>query len=208
MRSPRLLALGLVFPAVVAATCGFRTIVIDVPLAGALLEDPGHTVTLAARVGANFDPASVEVLLDGVDLIAALGLVHPFSGAAGVVVIGATPVAISGFRFTSTNPRRVDLVASGLDLGSHSFQVRGDRANGSGSALDSASFEIHDPFALALEALVPGAARPRAAGAEGTLLGATLAQPLASGPVSLSDGGELRSGFAEASEALIAGGGP
>ena len=209
MRPSRLLALAALLPALLAAPCGFRSIVIDAPFDGALLEDPGHGVALAARVGPNFDPATVEVRLDGVDLVAALALVPPFSEASGVVVIGSTPVSITGFSFTTdTNPRLVDLVASGLDLGAHALEVEGDKNDGSGSVVDSAGFQIFEPFSLAAEALVPGGARPRDAGSEGTLFGATLGQPLAAPPVALADGGELRTGFVEAAEALIAGGAP
>ena len=209
MRSSRLLALAALAPALLAAPCGKRSIVIDAPFDGALLEDPSHGVALAARVSTNFDPATVEVRLDGVDLVAALGLVPPFSDASGVVVIGSTPVSITGFSFTTdTNPRLVDLVASGLDLGAHALEVEGDKSDGSGSVVDAAGFGIFDPFALAAQALVPSGARPRDAGSEGTLFGATLGQPLAAPPVALSDGGALRSGFIEASEALIAGGVP
>ena len=45
-------------------------------------------------------------------------------------------------------------------------------------------------------------------GPEGELAGATTGDPLAAPPVGLSDGGELRSGFVEAAEGLIAGGIP
>jgi hypothetical protein len=208
MGPSRLLAVLAILPALLAARCGLQSIVIDAPFHGALLEDPGHAVALAARVGTNFDMASVEVRLDGVDLVAALALVPPFAGASGVVVIGSTPVSISQFGFSQSNPRLVDLVASGLALGPHLLEVQGDKNDGSGSVLDAAGFEIFDPFALAAEALVPSGARPRAAGSEGTLFGATLGQPLAAPPIGLADGGELRPGFVEASEALTAGGAP
>lgn len=210
MRRSRLLALIAILPALLAAPCGQRSIVIDAPFDGALLEDPGHSVSLSARVGTNFTLASVEVRLDGVDLVAALGLVPPFAGASGVVVVvvGSSPIAISEFSFTTGNPRRVDLVADGLPLGAHALEVAGDKNDGSGSALDAAGFGIFDPFALAAEAIVPGGARPRDAASEGILFGATLGQPFAAPPIALSDGGELRSGFVEVSEALIAGGAP
>lgn len=208
MRRSRLLALIAILPALLAAPCGLRSIVIDAPFDGALLEDPGHSVSLSARVGTNFALASVEVRLDGVDLVAALGLVPPFAGASGVVVVGSSPIAISGFSLITGNPRRVDLVADGLPLGPHALEVEGDKNDGSGSVVDAAGFEIFDPFALAAEAIVPGGARPRDAGGEGTLFGATLGQPFAAPPVALTDGGELRSGFVEAAEALIAGGAP
>jgi hypothetical protein len=205
----RLLAVSTLLPALLAAPCGpLRTIVIDVPFDGALLEDPSHSVSLAARVGTNFDLASVEVRLDGVDLVAALGLVPPFANASGVVMVGPDPVAVSGFTFTSTNPRRVDLVAGGLPLGAHVLEVEGEKSDASGSVVDLAGFQIFDPFALAAEAIVPSGARPRELASGATLFGATLGEPLAAPPVAFGDGSELRSGFVEASEALIAGGGP
>jgi hypothetical protein len=205
---PRLLALTALLPALLAAPCGLRSIVIDAPFDGALLEDPGHTVSLSARIGANFDPASVEVRLDGVDLVAALGLVPPFTGASGVVLVGSDPIAISEFSFTTGGPRLVDLVADGLPLGVHALEVEGDKSDGSGSVVDTAGFEVFDPFALAAEAIVPGGARPRDLASGATLFGATLGQPLAAPPVGFGDGSELRSGFVEVSEALIAGGAP
>ena len=208
MRRARLLVLAAILPAALAARCGLSTIIIDRPFDGALLEDPSHAVSLTARVGTNFNLASAEVRLDGVDLVAALGLVPPFANASGVVMIGSDPVAISGFSFTTGNPRRVDVVASGLPLGSHVLEVEGDKNDASGSVVDLAGFEIFDPFALAAEAIVPSGARPRDLASGATLFGATLGQPFAAPPVALTDGGELRSGFVEVSEALIAGGGP
>jgi hypothetical protein len=182
--------------------------VIDVPVNGALLEDPSHSVSASARVGTNFQVASVEVRLDGVDLIAALGLVPPFGDAAGVVMIGSDPIAISGFDFITGNPRRVSFVAGGLPLGAHVLEVEASRNDGSGNLIDLAGFQIFDPFSLAAEAIVPGGARPRDLASGATLFGATLGQPLAAPPVAFGDGSELRSGFVEASEALISGGGP
>ena len=208
MRRARLLVLAALLPAALAARCGLKTIIVDRPFPGALLEDPSHAVSLAARVGANFTLASVEVRLDGVDLVAALGLVPPFTNVSGVVVIGPDSIAISGFSFTTGNPRRVDVVASGLPLGSHVLEVAGDRSDGSGSAVDLAGFEIFDPFALAAQAIVQSGARPRDLASGATLFAATLGQPLAAPPVAFGDGSELRSGFVEASEALIAGGAP
>jgi len=75
---------------------------------------------------------------------------------------------------------------------------------------DAAAFEVIGPFTLEAEVLA-SAGLPEApldAGAEGFLLNATLGQPFAAPPVGLSGGGELRPGFVEASEALVAGGMP
>jgi hypothetical protein len=204
----RLLALSAVLPALLAAPCGLQTILIDVPVNGALLEDPSHSVSAAARVGRNFQVPTVEVRLDGVDLIAALGLVPPFGDASGVVMIGSDPIAVSDFDFIIGNPRRVSFVASGLALGAHALEVEAERNDGSGSVVDLAGFQIFDPFSLAAEAIVPSGPRPRDLASGATLFGATLGQPLAAPPVGFGDGGELRSGFVEASEALISGGGP
>jgi hypothetical protein len=49
---------------------------------------------------------------------------------------------------------------------------------------------------------------PQDAGSEGVLVNATVGQPFAAPPVFFGDGSELRSGFVEVSEALIAGSAP
>jgi hypothetical protein len=202
----RALALALVAAGLLGAPCrpgGLGTIVVDQPLDGALLDDPGGGVSAAARVGTNFDTPTLEVRLDGVDLLAALGLVPPFSGAGGTVALGPDLVTLSDFSFRLTNPRQIDFTASGLPLGAHLFEVEGEKTSG-GLVADAAGFDILEPFAQAAHAVPAGGSGPRLAGTEGTLFTSSVAQPLAAPPVGLAGGGTLRSGFVEVSEALLA----
>lgn len=207
-RELAIVSLAASIPLLLGPRCGFKSIVIDEPMDAVLLDDPSHTVVASARVGTNFDATSVEVRLDGVDLVAALGLVPPFSNAGGSVLVGSDLVTVSAFSFTLGSPRLIDLAASGLPVGPHSLAVEGDKQDGSGSAADSVAFEILDPFSLAAELVAPAGRGPANAGAEGTLFGSSLGEPLAAPPVTLSGGDELRSGFVEVSEAFLSGGGP
>lgn len=200
-----LLAAGLTL----AARCGKPPIVIEAPRDGALFEDPLPSVAAAARLSNAIDPGSVAVELGGVDLVAALGLLPPFSDESGVVQVGVALVTITGFSFTPLGSgHRVELVASGLDEGLHSLAVSGLKAS---AALVSRSveFRITGPMTLEVEALTAAGTPPGlTTGAEGTLANAALAQPLAAGPVGLVGGGELRGGLVPVAEARIAGGAP
>jgi hypothetical protein len=110
--------------------CPRRSIV--APLPGLVVDDP--SVVLAARVATAFDPMSVEVRVDGVDLIAALGLTPPFTNVSGTVSIGGQPIQVTAFRYDTSlagNPEPVDAILTGLPEGAHEFAVRGLRlANG------------------------------------------------------------------------------
>jgi len=203
----RALLLLACLPLALAFRCGgLRSIAVDFPGIDTLHDEP---INASARVGTNFVVASVEVRVDGVDLVAALGLVAPFSGASGVVLIGSDPVLVSDFSFTATNPRRIDFVLTGLPSGDHVFEVEGMRNDGPLVA-DANAFQVVGGFSLALDALpaagLPGG--PRDAGSEGVLVNASLGQPFAAAPVGLADGGQLRAGFVEAAEAAIAGAQP
>ena len=188
------------------APCGFQTILIDEPRETLIDE----SVEVAARVGTNFTLSSVGVWVDGVDLIDAFGLAPPFFDFSGALSIGPDLVMISGFTFdTSPDPRRIALSVAGLSAGPHEVEVEGVKA-GSGQPLSRvASFEIVGGFSQAAW-VMPSAARaePAISGPEGELAGATTGDPLAAPRVGLSGGGELRSGFVEAAEGLIAGGIP
>ena len=99
---------------------------------GALLdEDP---VAIVATLAKAFDPLTVEVRVDGVDLIADLGLVPPFVDESGVVMIGGSPVTISGFTYNTALPQVVPLLVSvqGLPLGPHTLEVEATRNNHQG----------------------------------------------------------------------------
>jgi hypothetical protein len=198
--------------ALLGGSCGrFKTILIDEPVEGLLLDDPSPAVMAAARVGNNFDASTVEVRFNGVDLIQALGLTPPFSGASGVVMIGGEAIAVADFTYqTNTSPDRIDLSASGFALGAHTFEVEGSVTGGGALVSRSVGFEILAPLVVGLGA-VPSAGLPQGPadlGSEGVLVNASLGQPIAAPPVGLTGGGELRSGFVPATEGLIAGGTP
>ncbi len=184
-----------------------KTIVIDVPVETDLFEDVPSVVSTFTRVGNNFDETTVEARIDGVDLIAALGLVWPFADASGVVMIGATPVTVSGFHFNAAIPRQVFFDVTGLPPGSHSFEVTGERKNGFGSFTDDVGFDVTGPMTLEADVIAASGLPlgPEEFGAEGVLVNAALGQPLAAPPVALSDGGELREGFVPVAEGRIAG---
>jgi hypothetical protein len=156
----------------------------------------------------------VEVRLDGVDLIAALGLASPFSGQSGPVSIASGVVIVSDFSFLAPpgGVAALSLQVTGLVAGDHDLQVKGMRRNNGTLHSDTAHFAVlGDVFAQRSRALT---ASGRANGAEmtpqkGTVLqGATLAEPFAAPPVRFPGGGELRPGFVPVAEAHAAGGSP
>lgn len=206
-----LIAIVLVVLPCIAARCGgLKTIVIDEPIQGALVDD--STVVAAARVGTNFDELTAQVRIDGVDLIAAFALVPPFQDEAGVVMIGPDLVTVTGFTFTADPgaPRVIALSAAGLPTGPHLFEVEADLANGQGAVLRGTEFEQTGVFSLEVAGIAVSGLRnaPVAAGAEGVLVNAVLGSPLAARPVGLTGGGELRPGPMPAAEARINGGTP
>jgi hypothetical protein len=201
----RLLVLALV--ASIAITCRpSATISIVAPLPGLVVDDP--SVVLAARVATAFDPMSVEVRVDGVDLIAALGLTPPFANVSGTVSIGGQPIQVTAFRYDTSlagNPKPVDAVLTGLPEGAHDFAVRGLRLANGQLATDLHTFIVSSPLALALDAVPASASRAGAVGSAGTLAYGTLGGALAGPPVPLADGGALRPGFVPAAEGRISG---
>lgn len=211
LRGPSLAAWAVLALAVLLAMgprCGgpLRRIVIDRPLDGSLFDDPTPVLGAAARLPTTVDVTTVEVRLDGVDLVAALGLTPPFSGASGAVAVGTGVVVVDDFQVT-TDPHRVDLVVSGLAPGPHDLEVRA--AKPAGPVLDDAvAFEMIDPLALVADAIPAAGRGPQVAGAEGVLFSQGVGQPLAAPPVAYPGGGTLRSGFVEVSEAFVAAGSP
>jgi len=161
--------------------CPGPRIVIEEPRDGLIVDDPAPQIPVAARMPPAFDPTTIEVRLDGVDLIDALGLVPPFADEGGVVLVAGEPVGVSAFSFTTGNPQRVELELSDLPAGPHEIEVFGTKTGGA-SQLRSA--------------------------AEGVLAHAAVGASLAGAPVPLADGGELRAGFAPAAEARIQGANP
>jgi len=188
----------------------FVGLLIDQPAEGELFdEDP---ILFAARVGRNFDETTLSVELDGTDLIAALGLVPPFQGAGGNVLLGSGDVVtVSDFEFSTTNPSAFLVSGSvvGLAIGPHTLEVVGLNQTTSLFVSDLHPFERLLLFQQAAPGLAAAALPfgPDSGGVEGTLANASLAAPLAGPPVFFADGSELRAGLVEAAEGAIASGG-
>ncbi len=208
-----LVTLVLIAPMLLAQqTCSTPKVSIDLPEPGALVDDT--TLRVEGNFGPSFDVATVEVRLDAIDLVAALGLVPPFEGSGGVVMIRGVPVTIGDFTFRRfiengvfVGPWRVSFDVAGLPEGNHVVEIEGFETNNGVLRRNFAAFAVVAPFTLEAEVFAAsGRQEPEAAGAEGTLHGATLGQPFAAPPVSFGDGSELRTGFVEVSEARIAAG--
>jgi hypothetical protein len=210
MQRRRLAAFVLLSPLLLAVQQCPR---VEVPVFAALVDD--SAVLARGTVPAAHDVSTAEVWIDGLDLLAALGLAPPFQDAGGVVVLGSDLLTVTQFRFerdldggVPVGPWRVSLEIAGLPEGPHAFELRVETTEGE-LVRGGTRFSVVAPFTLEA-ATVASAGRYwlESAGAEGWLFTATLGQPLAAPPVPLSGGGELRSGFVEVSEARIAGGTP
>ena len=111
MRRFHLVLLGAAALANLALTCSSA---ITAPREAQIL--PDSAIRAAATILRNFDPASVIVAIDGVDLTAAVGLVPPFADESAVVIVGGVPVTVSDFDFevVPTMPHLVSLELAGL----------------------------------------------------------------------------------------------
>lgn len=209
-RSLRLLLLACT-AALVAARCGpLRTIVLQAPDQGALVSQ-GAGVAVAGRIGRVFDPATAAFEVDGVDLVAALGLTPPFSDAGGAVLVGADVVAVSGFSYDPTLPGdpAFSLLLEGLSPGDHQVQVSAERSADGTLVAKARGFAVVGGFVQELPALgsagLPTGPLPVGSG---LLANQSAGRALAAPPIALSGGGTLRSGHVEAVERRIAAGGP
>ena len=201
-----LASLGLASALLLGAPCQpFSTISISTPIPGFVVDDP--SVSLTANVSTAFGAASVEVRIDGVDLIDALGLVPPFINATGTVSIDGQPVQVSGFTYNTAapgNPKLVSAFLTGLPEGTHDVAVSGVRTSNGQLVTDLHPFLVTSPLGLALDVVPASANRAGATGGAGALAYGTTGGPLAGTPVGLSDGGALRPGFVHAAEGRIA----
>ncbi len=87
------------------------------------------SVRIVAEVKESIDPTTVSLEVNGVDLIAALGLTHPFLDEAGRVVIGSDEIAVSSFDFEppASGTTRLFVDLAGLAPGDHDVVIRGLR---------------------------------------------------------------------------------
>ena len=191
--------------ALLGAKCGPPVFTLEAPDHGALLDE--EPVAVFAIVAKAFDPASLQVRVNGIDLVAALGLAPPFVNESGSVLIGGIPVTVSGFSYDTTPPGAVLLSVSlqGLPLGSHAIEIEVTRISNQVVVTRIADFERVAGFSQpAVEISAGGLGpAPQDFGSEGFLVGAVLGAPLTGPPIPLSGGGELRPGFVPVAEALI-----
>ena len=164
-----------------------QTIEIRRPHDGQLIDDA--TVRARVDVGFNFLPASVEVRLDGVDLVSGLGLSPPFSGRGGSLTVGSDLVTVSDFHFSAQPfaPYTIRLEISGLSLGSRMLEVDGETQDGI-QVGRSVAFVLVEPFDQALHVIASGGTSGGSVSlpSGGRILAATFGQPFAAPPVDLN----------------------
>ncbi len=204
----RLSVLAVVLPLLLAPACVFKGIAINEPARDELETD--DAVRLEARVAPHIDVLTVAVLLDGVDLIQHFGLVPPFTGQGGNVMIGGDLVTISGFEFDpALGLPQLSLDASGLSLGAHDFEISGFRPSDGATVVTTRNFAMIGTLDEKVRAVTSAGMLRRSATFGGFRLGNAAAGVAAAGePVAYPDGSELRAGVVEAIEARLAGGTP
>lgn len=207
-RSPLAILAGVALASLlVAAGCPLRKVTIVEPRDASLHDDPG--IAVSVRIGRNFVHTGAAVRVDGVDLAAALGLVPPFAGESGVVVIGAHGIAVTGFTYeipAAPDPIRVSATLAGLAVGDHTLEVEAPPIEPGAPGLDVHAFVVTEPFTLAA-GVVPSAGTPPPGlvTLPGRPSAVTLGDGFAAPPVGLADGGSLRSGFAPVARARSGG---
>ncbi len=208
LRAARALGLLLLLPLAMAPSCNrFKGIAIAEPARGEIETDGG--VRLHARVAPAIDAASVEVRLDGVDLIQHFGLVPPFSGVGGNVTIGADLVVISEFRFDPAGGGiQLSLDAAGFSPGAHDVEVSGFRPSDSVTVTDQRSVLLVGLLDEKVRATTSAGTRKSDVIAGFRLGNASAGDVSAGAPVAYPDGSELRAGVVETVEARLVGGSP
>lgn len=213
VRSPRpawthVAFLLLLLPLLLAASCVFKGVAIQEPAQNELQTD--DVLRFEGRVATQVDPLSVAVLLDGVDLIQHFGLVPPFFGQGGNVMIGGDLVAVSNFDFDpAAGIPQMSLDASGFSPGPHDIEITGFRPSDATALATSRDFTMVGPLDEKAGAIVSSGLPHGSAGFGGFLLGNASSGDVSAGvPVSYPDGSELRAGVVEVIEARLAGGTP
>jgi hypothetical protein len=172
------------------------------PKPNALLDDPG--VAIEIQVPRRFVHDATIVRVDGVDLVAALGLVPPFAGAAGNVAIGGDVVAVSGFDYVipPTGVIVIRATLAGLASADHLLEAEAFPSAGGDPTERSRAFAVVEPMTLEAE-VIASAGTPAAPPVPANHAGnATLGEPLAAAPVALAnDAGSVRAGYVPAAQA-------
>jgi len=193
--------------ALVATACPPQTVTIHLPRANALVDDPG--VAIDVKVPQSFAPAATIVQMDGVDLVAALGLAPPFANASGSVAIGADTVAITGFTWTipPSGPVAITATLTGLPPTGHTLEAQAFPAAGGAAVTKSRTFTVVEPMTLAAHVIASSGTPGPPLVSMNHAGNATLGESLAGPPVALTNGaGQLRAGYVPAAHGR--GGGP
>lgn len=192
--------------AMLASTaCPPSTVTITRPRANALIDDPG--VAIEVRVPRRFVHDATSLRVDGVDLVAALGLTPPFADASGVVAIGTDVVSVTGFTYAIPASGDIAIAAAlaGLSSADHAIEVEAFPSDGGASTRKSRLFAVVEPMTLEAEAIA-SSGTPAAPFVPGSRAGnATLGEPLAAPPVAFASGGSLRAGYVPAAQARAGG---
>ncbi|HTY18887.1 MAG TPA: hypothetical protein VMH82_14255 [Myxococcota bacterium] len=180
-----------------AASCPLQTVQISKPRGGLLDDDP--TLAVDVKVGRNFVSTSATVRVDGIDLIAALGLTPPFAGASGSVTIGGSPVSVTEFAYaipSTSDPIALTATLAGLPPGDHFLEAEALPQGGGAATLRAVQFALVEPFTREADVLASSGTPPPSPVTLGSRAGdATLGEPLAAPPIPLAAGDTLRSGF-------------
>jgi hypothetical protein len=171
---------------------------------------PGASVRASSTVLRSFDPASVTVTIDGVDVTAAVGLVPPFADEGAVVIVGGVPVTVSDFDFVfpPNGPYALSLVFTGLPTGSHQLGLTATPTAGGAPTALVRNFVRVDGFADTARATAAAALAAPVPADGGQHRVASIGGEPAGPAVSQSDGGKVRPGFASVSESIRSGGTP
>jgi hypothetical protein len=192
--------------ALFATACPPAGPTINLPRANALVDDPGVAIDL--KVPQSFTPTATIVRVDGVDLVAALGLVPPFANASGSVAIGADTIAVTGFTWTipPSGPVAITATLTGLSSADHVLDAQAFPAAGGATVTKSRSFAVVEPMTLEAHEIASSgtpAPPPVSANHAGN---ATLGESLAAPPVALSNGAvQLRAGYVPAAQGRAGG---
>jgi len=202
------LALAALFTSQLGASCGkFAGIRFDDPSADEIFVT--DSIAVSIRTGVELGESSLEIEIDGVGLVAGLGLTPPFMGESGVLNIGPDTITITDFNvFTFQKARRIQATLSGFSPGSRELHVSGVTPETMLVTEGSIFFTVVDFLTLELPH-VPAAGSPDGpveSATAGTLANASLGQAIAAPPVATLGGNSIRSGHVEAAEALISGG--
>ncbi|MCP3984858.1 MAG: hypothetical protein GY723_10745 [bacterium] len=205
----RLGFLLVLMPVVLAVGCPtFKGIAILEPVPGELRAD--DNVRLEARFAKAIDLSTTVVMLDGVDLVQQFGLVPPFTGQGGNVMIGPDLVVVSDFGLDPDGPYpHLRLDAGGLSVGAHDFDVQGFRPSDGATVIATKGFVMVGALDEKVRAITSAGLVAPSKTSGGFHLGNASAGDASAGmPVSYPDGSELRTGVIETVEARLAGGTP